>query len=1643
MTFSPSNLRKNILPVVFLSMVMIFLFFLNSASAATYESTFTSRIFDANHPADFGNINWEAIALGVTSVEGFEVKAGNVRIPDSSWTNWTSVTNGQDLSIFDGNRYIQYHVILGTDDLLVTPSLDRVSIEMNVSTLISSSYNTNDDRVQILNFAWDEELNGGDVAFQIRTSSNGLSWTPWCGPENVGEDSTSTCETEEFYSFSPVASSSLDNMFTDIVDDRFIQYKFNLMSDSVGGGGFPVVSSITMNYEIPEDIERTYESTFTSRIIDTNPETSMFANSDFGNVNWETTIPANTSIRNFQTRAGVASSTGIIWTTWVATVNGQNLDMYDGSRYFQYRVTLGTDDLSISSPSLDKVTLDVIPRAGYLMSSIYNSGDSNTEILDLQWNESQHITSDDVLFQLRTSPNNVSWTDWCGPDDGLSGCDNYSFFTEPDGSESIDNFFSEETNDRYVQYKLIMKSSWPSGNDFPVVSSTTLDYNVPDNSPRDYESLFTSRIFDTNPGTSIFGKADFGILHWDNDIPADTSVRNFETRAGVASSAGIVWTAWATTSNWQSLDMYDGNRYFQYRVILGTDDLSITPSLNEVSFDVVSRAGYLISSVYNSDENRIIWEDLTWEETKPGNSEAVYQVRTSSNGLTWTNWCGPEPISENSTTTCNLYSFFTEPDGSEKIDSMFSDSHNDQYAQYRTILEFGDLYSDVDNPLISTTSLQYDIPTRIERDYESNFTSRIFPLGNPFELGGIYWGETIPADTSIIVSARFGTGLNLASVVWSNGGSYEVIHNWEEIPVSEIEFTNVSSGVVVPEEYDGSSFVQYQVTLGTDDLSKTPSFDKFLVEYFGGHLISSAFDAASDDNAVTGISWDENRSFPVDTDMIRINLRTASLYSQLFSSEWHFIGSTTKAGIFTSGCSITDSSVATRTITCDLSSIPLALRDNVNDRFMQYRLDYVFDDSFRATPSFPVFYEMNIDYIKNAPPEFGAVTSSQETIFDDEPGKVKIDYEIRDDDYDPGTSYTYITPYFEYSSDGGANWNPISSTSLTFATTSPSDDFRDANSDGFLDIRVDENNHRYRNYLAYWDVKNYLPGVYATGTNMQIRIIADDWETMFNKSTSTAMSFDLDTKDPTYSDPPISISGINAGTNYTTATITLTSFVDESDLFRKIGFNQEILRNNPGFAWSDLFGGSGISTTIQLETNPDIVYARVTDLYNNGAPIFGVASDHNMEGYAYIVGLPGRFANFSCYYDYYGINNCTATSTFGVSIDRHTLNLSGYAYVPSSGDWISFESSSTPPNYDFNSNCISTCDGSTIDPYCTACYSPYDNKLYGWALLNGNQWISLNGSSYDIFLDTSPILPVPSPIIGSPYVYEFLGNGLIDSSNDIYFNNSSGGPTNDLGGNPYRVLLVNQSPATIASLNTLIPTSSDLCNDVRDALNVDLGWAILSSDPLESSVGYEVQVSESSIIVASTTGTSSPGSGGALSLSSAELDYNLNYSWRIKVKNYFGLWSSWVDFDYSLPSHQLLNSGLISEDGDFTTFTTYLHEFPEPYFKWIPEEINQNTAILFTATSSNIFADWNGNRATPVTFSTSSYDSLLWEANDYDRVDIYSTTTPTTTIKFKFTTTTNSIVTLTITDHDYYTCSTSSPFNIYVLPDWIEVKTRD
>jgi len=93
------------------------------------SGTFTSSVFDAGRLATWGTASWTAnLPAGTTVV--VQTRSGNTATPDGTWSGWTTVTNGGQVSSPSG-EFLQYRVLLTTSNPTVTPTL--ISIDFNWS----------------------------------------------------------------------------------------------------------------------------------------------------------------------------------------------------------------------------------------------------------------------------------------------------------------------------------------------------------------------------------------------------------------------------------------------------------------------------------------------------------------------------------------------------------------------------------------------------------------------------------------------------------------------------------------------------------------------------------------------------------------------------------------------------------------------------------------------------------------------------------------------------------------------------------------------------------------------------------------------------------------------------------------------------------------------------------------------------------------------------------------------------------------------------------------------------------------------------------------------------------------------------------------------------------------------------------------------------------------------------------------------------------------------------------------------------------------------------------------------------------------------------------------------------------------------
>jgi len=222
---------------------------------------------------------------------------------------------------------------------------------------------------------------------------------------------------------------------------------------------------VSISYYAPAAIATYYSSgIFTSDVI------ALELNLGFTTLDYSTTLNGQTITLDI--RAGDSATVDGTWTDWVTSVaSGGDISSLGTHRYVQYRANLSTNDTSVT-PTLDDVTINYTnyPTSGTLVSTAFDSGEANIILNNLSWTETLE-TDTDVQLQLRTSPDGTTWTDWMGPDGSTS-----TYFTDNTGGEIMPESISDATNDRWIQYQVILTST---GSATPSISSITLAMNPP------------------------------------------------------------------------------------------------------------------------------------------------------------------------------------------------------------------------------------------------------------------------------------------------------------------------------------------------------------------------------------------------------------------------------------------------------------------------------------------------------------------------------------------------------------------------------------------------------------------------------------------------------------------------------------------------------------------------------------------------------------------------------------------------------------------------------------------------------------------------------------------------------------------------------------------------------------------------------------------------------------------------------------------------------------------------------------------------------------------------------------------------------------------------------------------------------------
>lgn len=449
--------------------------------------------------------------------------------------------------------------------------------------------------------------------------------------------------------------------------ERYAQY-YALLSNEYSG---------TSTFASPElyGVEIAYEA---AGILVSSPYDTLADDTELSEVRWGETLPASTDIL-IQLRTSADASA---WTAWLGpdgtaddyftdASGGESLPAVfsdaSGERYFQYRVVLDSGGADL--PVLSDITIDYSAAV-----PVVNSADPA-----YAWSNA----SGTISVALSGANFASGWT--------VSVESGGSTFTPDDRNGSGDSIsFSLDTGQLFGGPAAITITN-PNG-----ASVTYNDFYI-----NQYRGTYVSE-------AKELPNLYFNAISW-NAVETATSSVTLKVRTDSASdmSGATAWSACADAASGTDISanacVADGERYVQYRADLratyGTSTDYYTPELLDVTLGYARYAasGTLSSSYYDTGSAVNAWRLLSWTETLPAGTDILLQLRTAPDSAgspgTWSAWYGAYEAG----------GYYRDSTGASGVYLDYTDGANDQWLQYRAILESDGAAA----PILSDISLDY------------------------------------------------------------------------------------------------------------------------------------------------------------------------------------------------------------------------------------------------------------------------------------------------------------------------------------------------------------------------------------------------------------------------------------------------------------------------------------------------------------------------------------------------------------------------------------------------------------------------------------------------------------------------------------------------------------------------------------------------------------------------------------------------------------------------------------------------------------------------------------------------------------------------------------------------------------------------
>lgn len=370
--------------------------------------------------------------------------------------------------------------------------------------------------------------------------------------------------------------------------------------------------------------------TYTSSVF----ETSNLA--QFGAVSWSSSVPTATTL-GVSLRTGNTPVPDGAWSNggaFAGVTNGGSLGSFGPARYVQYAATFTTTDFSTSAVLHDlTISYTLTAPSATLISAAFDSGADSNQIQKFLW-QGTFPADTTAQFQIRTASDSgtgfpATWSQWLGP---TSSAD---FYTSPGGSDTINAAHKDLSDDRWLQYRAVLRSS--NTLDTPTIATITATYNFLPSSP-----TLTSLVADSAVQLTA---------QWtDNAVNEDEFIISSGTTSGPTNTGAAAATSDKPGSGGSQSTPVDGlspnTRYFvRMRAHVAPPDDFFSAFSNELSAFTLANppASPAISAVFDSSLT-LAWNDAS----NPGNTP--YELSFSTDNFI-THFSTPVPFSANLTAT--------------------------------------------------------------------------------------------------------------------------------------------------------------------------------------------------------------------------------------------------------------------------------------------------------------------------------------------------------------------------------------------------------------------------------------------------------------------------------------------------------------------------------------------------------------------------------------------------------------------------------------------------------------------------------------------------------------------------------------------------------------------------------------------------------------------------------------------------------------------------------------------------------------------------------------------------------------------------------------------------------------------------------